>query len=70
MAVASNERKPNSVGQFLRESASELKKVVWPSREETQRLTLAVVSISLAIGVILGAFDWVFTQLVTMIQRL
>ena len=68
MAVASNERKPGGIGQFFREAASEMRKVVWPSREETQRLTLVVIGVSLSIGLLLGAFDLLFTELVRILR--
>lgn len=68
MAVASNERKPGGLGQFFREATSEMRKVVWPSREETRRLTLVVIGISLSIGLLLGLFDLLFTQLVQFLQ--
>jgi preprotein translocase subunit SecE len=68
VAVASNERKPGGVGQFFREAASEMRKVVWPTREETQRLTLVVIGISLSIGLLLGLFDLLFNQLVRILQ--
>ena len=68
MAVASNERKTTGIGQFFREAVSEMRKVVWPSREETQRLTLVVIGISLSIGALLGVFDLLFTQLVQFIR--
>ena len=37
---------------------SELKKVSWPTREETIRLTLVVVLISLIIGFYIGIIDF------------
>ena len=42
----------------------ELKKAVWPTREETRRLTIMVIIISIAIGIFLGAIDLGFTRLV------
>ena len=68
MAVATNERDPKGANQFLREALAELRRVVWPSREETQRLTLAVVGISLAIGSFLALWDWLFTQIISRIR--
>ncbi|MBA3469448.1 MAG: preprotein translocase subunit SecE [Herpetosiphonaceae bacterium] len=68
VAVATDEQKPNPIGQFLREASSEMKKVVWPSREETQRLTLVVIGISLSIGLLLGGFDYLFTGLINLIR--
>ena len=36
---------------------SELRKVTWPTREETMRLTVAVVAVSVTIGLALGGVD-------------
>ncbi len=49
--------------QFFGEVVSELKKVTWPTREETTRLTIVVIVISVVIGVALGIIDRVFTLL-------
>ena len=49
---------------YFREVMGELKKVVWPTREETRRLTIMVIIISIAVGVFLGAIDLGFTRLV------
>ena len=50
--------------QFARETISELKKVTWPTRQQTVNLTLLVVLVSVAVGIMLGVIDWVFLQLV------
>ena len=47
---------------FLQETASELRKSVWPSREETARLTGVVIALSIAAGFFLGGLDRVFTE--------
>ena len=49
---------------YLREVIGELRKVVWPTRDETRRLTIMVIIISVAIGIFLGAVDLGFTRLV------
>lgn len=49
--------------QFTREAWSELKKVVWPTRKETIRITIAVIILSLAVAVFLGAVDFGLTEL-------
>ncbi|MDP2935138.1 MAG: preprotein translocase subunit SecE [Dehalococcoidia bacterium] len=46
--------------QFSRDTWSELKKVVWPSRKQARNLTVMVIAVSAAIGVILGAIDYIF----------
>lgn len=48
---------------FLKETQEELKKVVWPKREEVIRLTLLVIIISLIVGFFIGGLDFVFTKI-------
>ena len=45
--------------QYIKESRAELKKVVWPKREETIRHTLTVVIMSGALALFLGGADYV-----------
>lgn len=45
---------------FLKESRVELKKVTWPTREETIRYTIMVVIISGFVALFLGALDFLF----------
>jgi preprotein translocase subunit SecE len=42
---------------FLQETVSELRKSVWPTREETARLTMVVIAVAVAMGFFLGALD-------------
>ncbi|MBR61799.1 MAG: preprotein translocase subunit SecE [Dehalococcoidia bacterium] len=43
---------------------SELRRVTWPTREETTRLTIMVVCVSAVIGIFLGLIDIGFSRLV------
>ncbi|MBI2724306.1 MAG: preprotein translocase subunit SecE [Chloroflexi bacterium] len=43
--------------RFVRDIFSELRKVTWPTREETLRLTVAVLAVSITIGMLLGGVD-------------
>jgi preprotein translocase subunit SecE len=52
----------NRFRRFLRETRSELKKVTWPTREQTTRLTGIVIAVSVAVGAAVGAIDFVFSQ--------
>lgn len=52
---------------FLQESRQELLRVNWPTRQETVRLTLVVVAISVLVAVMLGAFDFLFAYLLQLI---
>jgi len=49
------------LGAFLQESRQELRRVNWPTRQETVRLTLIVIGISLGLALFLGLFDYLFT---------
>ena len=51
-----------SVIKFLSEVKAEFKNISWPSRESLIRLTFVVISISIFISLILGGFDYLFTQ--------
>ena len=62
------QRRPRGQGRqglfsFFGEVIGELKKVTWPTREETTRLTILVISVSVAIGIILGVIDLGFSRL-------
>ena len=46
---------------------SELKKVSWPTREETVKLTAVVVLISLIISIYIGIIDFLFAKLLNVL---
>lgn len=48
--------------RLISEIVAELRKVVWPSRQETRNLTTVVVVIAVAVGAMLGGVDWVFNR--------
>jgi preprotein translocase subunit SecE len=48
---------------FVKESLTELKKVVWPTKQQVIKLTLIVIFVSLATGIFIGGFDYLFTNL-------
>ena len=54
---------PKNIITFLKEVRLEMKKVNWPTRQETLRYTLIVVGISIAVAAFLGAIDFIFTIL-------
>jgi len=53
------------LGHFLREVYGELRRAVWPSREEVVRLTALVIALSLAMALFLGVVDFLFSLLVS-----
>ncbi|MFC1942609.1 preprotein translocase subunit SecE [Chloroflexota bacterium] len=48
----------------ISEIINELKKVVWLSRREVAYLTVMVLVVSIAAGIVLGALDYGFSELV------
>ena len=44
---------------FVRESRTELNRVVWPSRQETIQTTAVVIAMVLFVGVFLWVVDWI-----------
>jgi len=57
-------KEPNAIVRYYRETVGELKKVVWPTREEAIRLTGVVLLVITVMAVVLGGFDYLFTRLV------
>ena len=50
-------------GRFLKEVVAELKKVTWPTREETIKLTVVVIVISILVGAFIGGLDALFVKI-------
>ena len=49
--------------EFLSESRFELRKVVWPTRQEAIRMTWVVVVVVVIISLLLGGFDFIIQKL-------
>jgi len=62
---APKEAKPN----FITNVIGELKKVVWPTRQETIKLTTMVLVVSIVMGAILGLFDLGFAKLINLLVK-
>ena len=56
------------IRRFLDEAWSELKKVSWPTREQTRNLTVLVFTLSFAVGLYITFFDIVFSQAVRLLS--
>lgn len=50
---------------FLKEVKVELKKVNWPTKQETIKYTLIVIGVSFAVAIFLGGLDFIFTWLIS-----
>ena len=46
-----------SVASYIEQSWAELKKVTWPTRQETFNLTIAVIVMTVAVAAFLGLID-------------
>jgi preprotein translocase subunit SecE len=55
--------KENRISQYLRETRAELRKVVWPTREEAINLTLIVVGTITVMSIFFFGIDYILTQL-------
>jgi preprotein translocase SecE subunit len=51
------------LGGYLEGVRSEIQKVVWPTREETRRLTTIVLSVTIIAALVLGAVSFLFNEL-------
>jgi preprotein translocase subunit SecE len=60
-------RKENRIVEYFRETRAELRKVVWPTREEATNLTIIVVSTIVAMSIFFGAIDYLLSQTVRLL---
>jgi preprotein translocase subunit SecE len=71
MAVAKTDKekepRENAIVRTFREVRSEMKKVVWPTREETIRLTIVVIVLSAVLSALLFTADSIFATLYTLL---
>ena len=51
------------IGNYIKESRAELKKVVWPTKKQTRNHTLLVIGISLGLAAFLGAVDFLLNKI-------
>jgi len=51
------------IGQYFKDTRSELNHVAWPTRNQTIVYTILVAAISLGVAAYLGLFDYLFTTL-------
>ena len=56
--------KGREVREFLYEVRFELRKVVWPTRDETVRTTLVIIAITIVLSLLLGLIDLILKWVV------
>ena len=54
----------NPVSKYFRETRGELRKVTWPSREESWRLTFIVLAVTILMAAFLWGFDSIFSAII------
>lgn len=54
---------------YIKQVGQELKKVTWPTRHQTQRKTLVVLAVSLALGIYIGLIDVALQKMVTFLLQ-
>ena len=62
-AVALQTERGRALWQFAGDARNEVRKVVWPTRQETLQTTLIVIVMVLILGVILWLFDMVLMSI-------
>lgn len=55
------------IGNYFRDTAAEMKHVSWPTQMQTIIYTVLVIAVSAFVALFLGAFDYLFTQLLDLI---
>lgn len=60
-------QEPGRLTQFYRETVGELRKVTWPTPQEAWYLTRVVLAVLVAMAIVLGTLDFVFSKLITLI---
>ncbi len=58
---------PEKIVDFFKEVGLEIKKVNWPSRQDTIRYTLIVIGVSIAVALFLGGLDTLFQYLLNIL---
>jgi len=61
--AATAKKKETPIIKYLRETRAELRKVTWPTREEAINLTGIVLAVTVAMSLLLGLLDYIFTVL-------
>ena len=64
MAKVQAVKEPNAVVRYYRETVGELRKVVWPTRDEAFRQTWIVLIVITVMAIILGTADYLFGLLI------
>ena len=65
-----NATKKNGILTFLKEVKAEVKKIDWPSKDNTKKALIAVAIVSLGYMILVGGLDYIFQNLFEVILKL
>lgn len=57
----------NSIVKYIKDTAAELRQVHWPTQEQAIFYTTLVIVISVIVAAYIGAFDYLFSQVVSFV---
>ncbi|WP_025506803.1 preprotein translocase subunit SecE, partial [Vibrio parahaemolyticus] len=66
LGVAATTTKGKAAISFAKESRMEVRKVVWPTRQETMQTTLIVLAVSIVMALVLWGIDGIMVRLVAL----
>jgi preprotein translocase subunit SecE len=66
-AVMAFTAKGREIREFFSESMFELRKVVWPTTQETRKITGVIMIVVVIVGLILSGFDFVISWLIRLL---
>jgi preprotein translocase subunit SecE len=59
-----DEKKPNAISRYFRETMGELRKVSWPTWPEARQLTYIVIAVMVVMGLYLAVVDGIGERLI------
>ena len=62
--------KNNGLFSFFREVKAEVKRITWPSKDETKKAFIAVIVFTLMYTILVGGLDFIFKSLFEIILKL
>jgi preprotein translocase subunit SecE len=67
LADKKESKKQNAIQRYFRETAGELRKVSWPTRQEAMNLTVIVIVVMVFMGLFLALTDVIAARLMNLV---
>ena len=64
-ATPVNTKDDNPISKYFKETRAELRKVTWPTRDESINLTIIIVTVTVVVAIFLGLLDFLFQEVVS-----